>query len=570
MSGGFSAGGLITGIDTNSIVSQLMQLERQPIFRMEDQIRSLESKKTALNELRTELTNFRNKLQDLRIGIDFDKFKSLSSDDIIAGATVSGNNPTTGAFTVNVTQLASATVANSNGRIGASINPAVALDSSGINEEVVSGDFTINGTTFNFDFSVSSLDDALAAINSSGIGVTASYDALTDKVTLANTNPSDTSIINFGAEDDTSNFLTLIGVDGAYQYTNGSGSTEVISSVNLGSAGQSVALDTQSYNVGAITGGTFQINGVSFTVDPTTDSLDDILGQINSSDAGVRASYDSTTDGIRIVSEDLGSRTVSFTSGTSNFLDVMNLTTATQIAGSDSQFTVDGGPVQTRNSNDVSDVIGGVTINLKSLGSATITVSQDTDAALTLVKDFVEGFNNAVQKVADAVKDDASLEGDFTIRSISNSLQSMIFGSVTGLPDEFNNVLDIGISTGDAFDATAVFKLELDEDKLLESFSEGISSIENIFVNDSETGIADQMFNFLDEITGTFGFLNDRAKANGTLDLQIESLRTRIDRSEARLVVKEQRLRSSFIRMEQLSSDYQAQSSSLSGFGGGF
>lgn len=567
---GFSAGGLITGIDTNSIVSQLMQLERQPILRMEAQIRAFEAKRDAVKDLRTELTAFRNSIQDLRFGVDFNKFMTEVSDETITSASISGSNPTAGAFSIEVLQLASATIANSNGRIGASINLGAALESSGVTSTVTSGDFTINGHTFNFDFSVSSLNDVINAINGSGIGVTASYDAVTDKVTFANTNPADTSIINFGAEDDTSNFLALIAVETATQFTNGSGSTEVTSTVGLGRVNQGYVLNAQNYAAGAITGGSFMINGVSIAVDPTSDTLLNMIERINASDAGVTASYDSNTDGIRVVSDNLGSRTISFTSGTSNFLDIMNLTSAVQVAGSDSQFSVDGGAIQTRNSNDISDVIGGVTINMKSIGTSTITVSQDLDAGVDLIKEFVESFNTSISKISELIEDDGPLAGDLSIRSIKNQLQGMIYQSVPGLAGTMDNVLDIGISSGDSFDASAVFKIEIDEDKLREALTEGASSLQKIFINDDETGIGDIIFEYLDNITDSFGYLNDRSKANGTIDIQIVSLRERIDSAERRVTIKEQRLRASFIRMEQMSSDYQAQAASLAGFGGGF
>ena len=36
MASGFSVGGLITGLDSNTIITQLIQIERQPITRPED------------------------------------------------------------------------------------------------------------------------------------------------------------------------------------------------------------------------------------------------------------------------------------------------------------------------------------------------------------------------------------------------------------------------------------------------------------------------------------------------------------------------------------------------------
>jgi flagellar hook-associated protein 2 len=215
-------------------------------------------------------------------------------------------------------------------------------------------------------------------------------------------------------------------------------------------------------------------------------------------------------------------------------------------------------------------VIGGVTISMKSIGSSTITVNQDVDAGIAVVQEFVDGFNNSIQNIADAIAETGNLKGDFSIRSIKNELQTLLYQSISGAAEDRNNILDIGISSGSSFDSTAVFKIEIDDEVLREAFAQGATSIENIFVNDAETGIGDLMFSYLDTITDTFGFLNDRSKANGSIDLQIQSLRDRIDSSEERLVIKEQRLRSSFIRMEQLSSQYQSQASSFNNFAAGF
>ena len=117
-------------------------------------------------------------------------------------------------------------------------------------------------------------------------------------------------------------------------------------------------LNTLNLRAGAITAGSFRVNGISITVDPTTDTLMDVIGRINDSDAGVTASYDTSSDSIRVVADTLGSRTMSFQTDTSNFLDSTYLTTATQQAGNDSQFTINGGPVLTRNTNEVDDAIG--------------------------------------------------------------------------------------------------------------------------------------------------------------------------------------------------------------------
>ena len=570
MGGLFSAGGLISGIDTNSLIAQLLQLERQPIVRINQRIASLNTQKEGIGDLRTQLQSLRSTVQDFRFGLDFSKFNLASTEESILTANASGSNPASGSFSVDVLQLASATIAASSSRIGGAINPATAFASSGVSEAVESGTFTINGTQFNFDFSTASLNDVVNGINASGANVNAAYDAVNDSISFTNTIPGDTSIINFGAGDDTSNFLSVLNVENALQITNGGGVTEVTSSSPLGAINQGNLLNAVNFGGGAISGGSFFVNGVQINVDPTVDGLTDVLERINNSDAGVTATFDPITDSIRVVSENLGSRTVGFTSGTSNFLDVLNLTTSIQTAGQDSQFTVDGGPVLTRNSNDISDVIGDVTFTLGSVGTASITVSDDDDSVIESINEFITDFNESITKIAELIGDNGNLRNDGSIRSIKNSLQTFVFQQVSGLGGAFQSLLDIGLSTGDDFDPSAVFQLELDEDKLKEALLGNRLNVERLFANDAEDGIADVMFAFLDEATKSGGFLDDRSKANGSIDKQIVVLNASIERIENRIEVKEARLRRQFANMERLQSAFQSQAGALGSLGAGF
>lgn len=569
MSGLFSIGGLITGLDSNTLISQLMQLERQPITRIESRISTLESQQGALRELRTQLQTLRSRVQDFRITSVFGQYAATSSGETVLGATVSGQNPVAGSYVVNVTQLASATLATSSGRLGANINSAAALDSSGINTAVTAGTFTINGVGFTVDPTTQSLDQILTQINGSAAGVTATYDSGTDRVVFENTAVGDTSLINFGASGDDSNFLSAINVIGATQTTGLSGSTTVTGTRNLGAANPGETLNTVAFAGGAVTAGNFYINGTAITVDPTVDSVSDVISRINDSDAQVTASYDASTDTIRVVSKALGSRTIGFTAGTSNFLDVANLTAATQTAGQDSQFTINGGAVQTRNSNEVADAIGGVTLNFLSTGTSTVTVELDDDAIIEDVQEFITAFNDSVTQIRDAVGPSGVLRSDGTLTSIESFLRSAVFSQVSGLAGTFQSLLDIGISTGDTFDSTAVSLLELDEDAFREALRDNRTNVENLFSNTAENGIADLMFEYLDEATKTTGFLNERSKANGSIDQQIQNYNDQIDRIEERLVLKEARLRQQFSRMEQLASQLQAQGGALSALSSG-
>jgi len=569
MSGTFSSGGLITGIDSATLIAQLMQIERRPVLRMEDRITALEEQQTAVRTLRTTLQTLRNTAQDFRFNNIFNAFQSTSSKPEVLTSSVTGSAPVTGSFAINVTQLATATAAVSSGAIGAPINTGVALNSSGITTEITAGNFTINGVTFAVDPTTDTLSSILADINASAAGVTASYDSLTDKVTIANTTSGDASFINFGGTDsNTSNFLDVINVRGATQAAGVGGSTTVSSTRNLGAVSTTEALNSANVN-GTVTSGTFSVNGVAITIDPSSDTILDVIGAINESEAGVTASYDTATDTIRVVSNTLGSPTIRFGSAgdTSNFLDLVNLDTAVQTAGVDAQFTVNGGAVQTRNTNSVSDAIGGVTLDLLSVGTSTVTISSDEDAIVEDIQKFVEEFNTALNEVRSLVGPEGVLRGDGGIRSIETYLVGTIFSQVSGLTGDYQSMIDLGISSGEDFNSDLPLNITLDEEKFREALKSDRSGVISVFVNDAENGIADQLFTFLDDATKTSGFLNERSKDNGTIDQQIQSTNDQIDRLEARLLQRENRLRRQFTSLEQISAVYQNQAAALSRLG---
>lgn len=570
MSGSITAGGLITGLDTNNIIAQLVALERQPIQRTRQRITAIETQRNAVRDLRSQLLTLRNRVQDFRLNNIFNAFTSASSDSEVLTSTVTSSNPVVGAFAVNVTQLASATTAQSSAKLGTAINPAATLNASGITTPIEAGTFTINGVQFTVNPAADSLNSILGNINGSAAGVTATYNAVTDTVTFANSTLGDTSLINFGADDDDTNFLEAIAVTQATQATGGGGSTEATSTRNLGAVQPGNLLNTVSFANGAITAGTFSINGISFSVDPTSDTLTDVISRINNSDARVNASYDGTTDTIRFVSQTLGSRTIRFGAAgdTSNFLNVTNLTAATQTAGNDAQFTINGGSTLTRNTNEITDAITGVTINLLATGTSTVTVNADTDATIEKIEEFVTEFNNATASIRELTTTGGTLAGDGGIRSIESFLRDKIFSQVSGI-GSLDSLLAIGITTGDDFDASKGGVLEIDTDKLREALADDRQNVKDLFANVNATGVGDLLFDYLDEATKATGFLNARAKANGTFDQQIQSLNDQIGRLEDRVAQREARLRRQFTNLEQLSAGFQNQSAALARIGGG-
>jgi flagellar hook-associated protein 2 len=159
------------------------------------------------------------------------------------------------------------------------------------------------------------------------------------------------------------------------------------------------------------------------------------------------------------------------------------------------------------------------------------------------------------------------LRNDSSLRQIDNFLLGNVFGTVTGISGAFSTLLAIGISTGGDFDATRTPTLRLDEDAFREALRDDRQNVRSLFTNTGGTGIADRLFTYLDEVTGFSGFLNQRARANGSIDQQIRSLNDQMDNFERRIEQKEIRLRRSFLRLEQYTAGFQNQGAALSSLG---
>ena len=103
--GGISVGGLSSGIDTNSIISQLTAIEQAKVTREEKKKEAAETLLEKFGDLQTRLVNLSNKANDLDEMKDFNVFQTLSNNDEYA--VVSGDSDAVdGQYEVVVHQLA--------------------------------------------------------------------------------------------------------------------------------------------------------------------------------------------------------------------------------------------------------------------------------------------------------------------------------------------------------------------------------------------------------------------------------------------------------------------------------
>lgn len=98
--------GISTGIDTASIVQQLMAVSKQRLYSYKIQKQKYEERNTALDELRTKLNAFNSSLSGLSNAETLTTFKATSSDSDILSATAASTGVFEGSHEIEVNQLA--------------------------------------------------------------------------------------------------------------------------------------------------------------------------------------------------------------------------------------------------------------------------------------------------------------------------------------------------------------------------------------------------------------------------------------------------------------------------------
>ncbi len=162
---GVAVGGLASGLDTQSIIDKLMELERQPITLLQQQEDAFKVKLSAYGEVKSALSAFQSAANDLRYPSSFAASSSISSNEDILTVSSSGS-AALGNHSITVRALAQAH----------SVRSAAFTASTDV---VGTGTITIQvGTNDAVDVAIDSDHETLSgiaqAINSAGAGVTAS------------------------------------------------------------------------------------------------------------------------------------------------------------------------------------------------------------------------------------------------------------------------------------------------------------------------------------------------------------------------------------------------------------
>jgi len=215
---------------------------------------------------------------------------------------------------------------------------------------------------------------------------------------------------------------------------------------------------------------------IDITIDSSNDSLTGIKNAINSSSAEVTASIVNDGSGYKLVmnADNMGSsNTIQVTvsgdsvgtdtdtsglsnlvydpSGTQNMTEIQAAQSATLQIGSGA-----GAMTITKDSNTITDVIEGVTLNLLKAEVGTtvsVTVANDRSTVKANVNKFVSDFNSLVTTIKDLTAYDSAtqvsgpLAGDSIIRQVESNIRQAIGAYIPGVSSGLTSLSQIGIAT---------------------------------------------------------------------------------------------------------------------------
>lgn len=237
--------GMASGLDTDSIIKDLMRVEQLPLTKLQQSKQLLMWKREQYKEINTLYSSLRNMTDGLRFDSSFNK-KAATSNNTNVVTAQANNGAIDGSYSVKVNSLASSAIV---------VGEPLSTNASLTDVASTPGDFTITGPDGTKTITVtatSTRQSILDDINNSGTGIIASYDEANKRLMLSTKQIGEASSITIS---DASNVLkNSLGV-GTTATTKGKDA-----SVEINGTTMSMASNSFTFN-----GVNFSLRGVSTT-----------------------------------------------------------------------------------------------------------------------------------------------------------------------------------------------------------------------------------------------------------------------------------------------------------------
>jgi len=607
--------GLVSGLDTDSLVESLTSASRAKITKSQQKVQTMEWKQAAYRNVSKTLKEFQSKYLDVLSKTNFRSaslYNTVNSSTNSTKISVSSTSAAAaGNITINkITQLA--TNQSVTGVTGAStpLSGSAAVNEADLLAGITASDSKSFLLKMDGQVRTITLDNAFKT----DVGANGFEAALQTKIDSA-----------FGEKSNGDSIIEVSMTGGVLGLT-ASGSQLTVNALNGDTAtmgylklteGQTDRLTTTSTLAtlplaDALDGSeefSVTINSVDFTF-KKTDSLVSVMSRINSSAAGVTMNYSSITDKFTLTSKASGmGDNIVVDDKSGNLMESLGLngienTNMITTAGKNAELTVNNQSI-VRTSNSIE--VDGVKIELLETSNDAIAISSKADSTSLkdTIKNFVTDYNNMIEMMNKLVKEDFDsdyppltdeqkadmsekeietweakaktglLRGDSILKGVASKMQSMIYGSAVsgGI-----SLYDMGITSAGYSENG---KLKIDEAKLTKAIETKGSAIQELFTTE-KTGIAQQLNDIITAATktsgvkGTRGSLIEMAGYESTLSNTENSITesvTKTNKSITSLKVKlkaeETYYWNKFSALETAMQQLNSQSSMLSQFSSG-
>ena len=296
------------------------------------------------------------------------------------------------------------------------------------------------------------------------------------------------------------------------------------------------------------------ITDIGLTKKTYDDTPAGVVSAINASNRGYKAQL--INDGsagtpYKVMITGINGATEGFTVSSDDVGNVFGagFVTPSGYAASDASVTVDG-ISYTRQSNAISDIVPGLTLNLKAASStpASINLARDTSALKAKLTALVTAYNDFDNIIKETTNPKSTLEtygatlvGDSTARMVRQQMRSLIFGVSSPPGTTYQSMSQLGFS----LDQTGV--LSLDETKLDTALQTGVDDIAMMFTGGHNklsvysglpAGIAGDAVKKLTNLLSATGPLLTKSenanKENTSYRAQLSKLQLRMDTLLAR------------------------------------
>jgi len=578
--------GLGSGLDVNTLISELVSVDAQPLENLETQLQGIQSTQSSYDGVKTQINTLSANLTALtnaNLGGTLNLFtnKAVTSSNATDATVTATNAANNGSFTLEVDNLATATTANSTTPTG-QWTTGSSLISAVSGGAITAGNFTVyvNGSAQTVNVTTSEtvqqvLNSIASAVNTADPSADATGSVTANGQLQIST--ADTPTLAFGANGDTSNFVQATQLSNNTVASVGSGQTVTAnvgtSTINLNGTlvGNGAGLQNNT-----ITAGTFTLGGATFTVNAST-TLSDLISDINSdSSAGVFVSYNTATNAFQVVSTSTGNQTITMNdngTGVLQSLGLMNDSTGntldSQTLGQNALFKINGGTQLQSASNTVSSSVtglNGITLNLLNptgMGTAiNMAVSNDPTGVTNAVSTFVNDLNSALSSMSSLTAQGGTLQGNEPMNNLQSSIISQLTNSDNSLPDyQILSQIGITMNTSTA-GSNGPISFSVDTSTLQSALASNPQEVQSL-LTDPTNGILTNLLNNV--VTPSLNPTNGMfASEDQSSSDQQATINANISTDETALEQYQTQLQTQFADMQTLISSLDSQKTALS------